>query len=375
MNILDRYFVRRWAGYVLATLTVCLLLFLLGELFGLMDHVLDRSPSPWTLLSYLLHRIVYLVYFLVPLALLIGGFWFLHVLRERNEWTVVLTAGATPVRVLRWPLLGLVILFAAAVVHGILIMPSSGERMERLREQAIKGKPAPSRRYRSVHLKLRDGRNITFDLFLPEAGRIRNVRVTRKRRNRIVERWDASMGHYDPGSGWILRDVLVRRFREDGRLERREESRRGLQLEPPGVLATVLRNNPRRQDLHPSRYALGELLTAVRFRTERGMNTLSERVYLHWKFGFPLVIPLLGLGGILMGLYSGLGRTTGIGACLLGGFGYWLLYNTILALGQSPGLQSHPLLAAWAPLAAVYGPPVGGIALLLVLGYRRGHHP
>lgn len=371
MTVLDRYFLRRWLRPVLATLTVCLLLFLLAELFGLMDHLIDQTPPVGTVGAYLFYRVTYLLYFLFPLALLIGGYWFLHGLRQRNEWSVVLTSGVSPLRLLRVPLVGLVLLWMAAVIYGVAVIPNAGERMERLREQGIKGKTEEPRRFRNVHLRLRDGRIITIGLLDPEEERIENVRLTRKRNNRIVERWDARVGRYDPGAGWILRDVVERRFTEAGQVDRREVSRRRLQLSPPGVLGTVLRNDPRRRDLHPSRYGMGDLFTAVRFRDQRGMNTLSERVYLHWKFGFPLVLPLLGLGGFLMGLYSPLGRTGGIGVSLLGGFGYWILYNTVLAMGQSPALQARPALRTYGPLIAVYGPPLVGLTALGVFWYRR----
>lgn len=371
MLILDRHFLVRWMRLFLASLSVCLLLILLADLFGLIDHFIDQKPSPSVVLLYVVYRVGYLLFFLLPLGLMIGGYLFLHTVREHNEWTVVLGAGVSPPRLLRAPLLTLVLLTLAAVAYGLVIVPGIAERMETFREQRIKGKPSPSTRFKNVHLKLPDGRILTLGMLDPNLQRIRDLRLTRKRNNRIVERWDAKRGTYNPTEGWTLHEVLIRRFRPSGRVVETEHERRKLQLEPPSMLRTVLLNDPRRRDQHPSYYRLRDLLTAIQFRTHRGMNALSERVYLHWKFGFPLIVLVLGLAGMMLGLYTPYGRAWGLGIAVVAGFGYWILYNTSIALGQSTTLQTYPLFVSYAPLAAAYGPPLLCLALLLGVWSRR----
>lgn len=99
------------------------------------------------------------------------------------------------------------------------------------------------------------------------------------------------------------------------------------------------------------------------------MNAAPEKIYLHWKYGFPLTNPVLGLLGFLIGFRSKLDKTRGIGVCLLLGFSYWILFNLSISLGKS--VPTTGMLSNLPPFLYVYLPSFLTVGFVLSFFNRR----
>ncbi len=157
--------------------------------------------------------------------------------------------------------------------------------------------------------------------------------------------------------------VKERTFTNRGSVRIEAQSNRVLPLPPPSVLEQVLQADPGRSDRNPVEYFFSNLNRSINFKSNRRMNALPEKIFLHWKFGFPLTNLVLGLLGLAIGFRGGLGRSAGIGACLLVGFGYWILYSLAISTGKS--VRVSGVLTEYVHFLYVYSPP----SVVLVITY------
>lgn len=360
MRIVDRYLAARWLKPFVSALTIFLVLFLLIDFFGLMDKILQHDPPVGTILEYLVYRTGYAIFFLSPMALLVGGFWMTYGLRHNNEWTICQLTGTAPTEILRGPLAGLALVTVLLIVANCFLMPEVARRVERLDDYTLKNRRKDPPVYRNVHTNLPDGRTIKIGRFDPKKALIRDITISKKTETKINLRLDAPRGHYNSKTGWVLRNVNVRRIKPSGEVITSREKRKIIPLAPPSVLATVMKLDPRRNDVNPVEYSLRDLYTSINYRDKRSMNATTERILLHWKFGFPLTNFILGLFGLIVGLRTNLGRAGGVGVCLLFGLSYWIVFSLSISWGKITGPLMTDLRIL--PLSFVYAPALLGLA-------------
>lgn len=364
MRIVDRYLTGRWVKPFLGALSIFLVLFILIDFFGLVEDLLEHRPSVVSVLQYLLFRTGYGIFFLTPMALLVGGFWTTYGLRKHNEWTISQLTGTAPVEVLRGPLVAIGLLTVILILVNCFLMPEIAQKVQQLDDYTLKNRDPKTPVYRNIHSNLPDGRTIRINVFDPRKRRISGVTISRKTETEINLRIDAAEGTYDPQRGWVLNNVRIRKIGRSGNVKSSGLEERVIPLAPPDVLATVMRMDPRQNDINPVEYRLKDLFTSLTYRSERNMNATTERILLHWKVAFPLTNFVLGLFGLIVGLRTQLGRAGGVGTCLILGLGYWILFSLSVSWGKITG----PLFTNLEifPLVFVYGPTV--LALVGVYG-------
>ncbi|MFB6344669.1 MAG: LptF/LptG family permease [bacterium] len=358
--IIDRYMSVNWIKPVLGSISIFLVLFLLIDFFGLMGQILEHQPGTSVVISYLLYRTGYGIFFLTPMALLIGGFWTTFGLRKNNEWTICQLTGTSSANILRAPITALVILTVLMIIANCLIMPTIAQNVEILDDYTLKNRSKPTPVFRHIHTKLPDGRTVKIGRFDPGQATIRNITVSKKKGTKIVLRWDSPSGIYTPGSGWTLKNVTVRTIGSSGDVTTSRAREKLIPLAPPEILSVVTKLNSRSNELDPIQYSFEDLYTSINYNTKRGLNTTEERILLHWKFGFPLTNSVLGLIGLMVGLRTKLSRAGGVGLCLLLGLGYWIFFSFSVSWGKVTG----PLLGSLniVPVIFVYGPAIVSLA-------------
>lgn len=356
MNTLDRLYLKKWFLPTLGTMVTFVLLFLIVDVFGLLEDLMANWPGTVLLFRYLLFRTGYAIFFLSPMAFLIGGYWMSETARRQQEWTVSLLGGRNPLYLIKAPLVALTGATLVFILANIFLMPHVAAEVNHLRDYVFEGETPDPVIYEEIHLRLMNNRTVRIDRFRPDEQTMTGIIISERKGSRIPHRIDAKNGTYRPGTGWEMTDVEERNF-EGGQAGRAQsQPDRVLPVPPPDVLAQVLRADPGRSDRNPIEYVYSNLKQSIQFKANRKMNALPEKIFLHWKVGFPLTNLVLGLLGLAIGFRGNLGRATGIGVCLLVGFGYWILYSLAISTGKSARVTG--VWAKYVHLLYVYGPPL-----------------
>jgi lipopolysaccharide export LptBFGC system permease protein LptF len=360
IKILDREFFKTWLLPSLSSLIVFLVLFFVGDLLGATDDLLENWPGLAVLAEYYIFRLTYLSFFFIPMAVLLGGFWGLYSWRDNNEWTIALTGGRHPFRLLLLPIISLFLLTVLISLYSLYLFPTVANRAIFLRDVKIKGKKPETISFENIHFRLREGRSIKIDSFAPEDKLLKGILITERDSVQLIQRLDAKKATYLKNQGWLLQNITRRIFHESGEHRTTQIDTELIALPPPSFLTSILETSPRHSKKHPEQYNTDELLKTIRFRQQRGMDATAELVFLHWKLSFPLSILALGLTGLLLGIRADFSRAGGIGFCLLLSFSYWIIFNSFIALGTSASftfLSDYlaAITAAYFPLLLLFG--------------------
>lgn len=355
MTILDKEFSWRWLKPTVTCGVVFLLLFMLGDLFGLSEDLIDNPPSMSLFLQYIIYRTAYGLFFMAPLVGLIGSFWSINEWKRNNEWTASLSSGAGPIRVLRGPIALIVLVSLVLIVYSLVWLPTVSNKAKIIRERHFKGNKPPSKRFTNLHLQLDNETVLKVDRLRPDQKILTGVTITTRRQGQIRERIDSPRAYYVDSDQWILDDVTIRSFQTSRGFHAQQQDSHPIHLESPETLRMVFGHNPRQYDIGPEELDVNLLMTMRDIRRKYGINHSVETIYIHWKFAYPLSTAILSLCGLLIAGKFNFNRTSGIGVCILLGFGYWVLFNTSLALGKSSTLTGDKV-DYFFDLLSVYSP-------------------
>ncbi len=367
MKLLDRQFLKLFLKPFLVTLLICVFLFLLADFFGLTEDFFNHHPPVIQVALYFLYRLVFAAFFLFPLAALLGGFWGLNSWRASNQWTAVLNSGVSPVRLLRSPLLILLLLTLVMIFLNIYYIPRITSSANQIRDYVIKGKKKKPPKYRDLHLTLPGGGTMKIGYFDPGKEIMKELLITYQQNKQVHRRIDVGLARFKEGRGWKLISPTVRNFTRPGEFKTTRPDSLVIALESPGALRRIIDSNPRKSDRHPEEFGTAELEQAIRFRNRRGLNVVAEKIFYHWKYSYPLGIFVFGLLGMYLAVKTNLNRPAGIGLSLLLAFVYWVLFNTFLAFGKSGYFNF--LTVSLAPYFAAYFTP-GGFLLAVICFWR-----
>jgi len=152
-------------------------------------------------------------------------------------------------------------------------------------------------------------------------------------------RIDAEKGEWKEGR-WLFHKLLITRFPIGEFPTLEKVGQRVVDLpEKPDDLKMIQKN--------VAQMGYFELQRYIRKLQKEGYDATRYIADLHGKAAFPFVTVILAVIGITFSLRSERsgGVAQGIGAGLLIGFSYWLVYAFGLSLGRSGTLP--PLLSAW----------------------------
>ena len=365
MTILDQEFTKSWFRSSLMCLGIFVVLFLIGDLFGLTEDFFETQPGIPLILEYFALRAVFSIFFLSPLVVLLGGYWSIVNWKRHNEWIASLSSGSSPFHLLRGPMVVLLILFLGLAGFNFWFFPQTAERMHFIRDHHFKERSNTTPLYENLHLFLGPNRTLRIGKFKPGSKTLRDITVTEKSGQQIKKRIRAAEAHHQSENRWKLVDVNAQIFEPDGSVRFDTSTNRVIELENPNTLRVVFQNNPRMGSISPEQLSVSDLTTMIQFRNDHGLNHSVEAVYYHWKFAYPLSTVILGLAGLILGIRLHVKRTTGIALCILFGFLYWIGFNLLLALGQSSTYLGGYLNFSFILLSA-YGAPLLTIILLWI---------
>ena len=343
-SILDWYVLKQGMRISLLSAVALLGLFYIATFIDLSDHLLKGRTSGATIAQYLWYASPQFIYYLVPLAVLMGALVTIGALTKNSELVVMKACGISLYRASA-PLLMLAVIGSIVLIgleEGVLAY--SNRRADAI-NNAIRGRLPTTQSLDRRWVAANDGSLYQYLFFDSSRNRLNGLSIyqfgedrstlTRRRYFEFVEfdgdREARGDVQWNGRSGWE-REFQPNRFKSF--------SHHGVVMEGPGYFATE-----RPDAEHMSYRQLSEHVTALR---AGGFNVIPYVVALHRKVAFPFVTLIMALIAVPFAVTTGRhGAMYGIGAGIVLAILYWTAISVFGAVGAG-GLMA-PALAAWAP--------------------------
>lgn len=349
IRILDRYIAKAVIGGSLVALVVFVSLILVFSFVEESGDITDEYTALRALL-YVALRGPQRAYESFPIATLIGSLMTLGGLAARHELVVMRAAGMSVLNIARSVAVAGLLLALAAVALGEWVAPPAERMALEVKAQARSGEVAALSR---DGFWARDGRRFVQVASAPSAEQLEGVNIyefgAERRLDSIVS---ASRADYVRGA-WILHQVIITRFQDDGGVSRLQEATLDWRSElHPEVLDVVV--------VDPEALSIQDLWTYIGYLERNELE--SDRYRL--AFWLKLATPLATLTMLLLTIPLAFGSLRSVGAgqrIFIGvmiGIVFFLGNNLLNHLGLVYGLP--PVVSALLPtliflVAAVYG--------------------
>ena len=341
---LDIYVVRGVLFYFFLQLCALVLIFALFTVLEMADDIAARN-IPWSVVGrFLWYLLPQLVYWMAPLALLLGVLVELALLSKRNELVAIMGAGISLYRI------AVPVVVTGVALSGLLFwldqtyLPYANQRREAIGNQ-IKGRPPQTVLQAERRWVFGDQPRIYhFAYFDPSENLLARLTIvdldpqTFAIRRRLYARratWDAQARTWVFSSGW------ERSFNPDHSVSFLPLANASFPelTETPAYFQREIRESAQMNVRELSGY-IGELRRS-------GLNVTRLLVQWHKKFSFPLIATIIVFLGFPFGQRMGnRGALGGLAAGIALGFTYWVLgtgfFESLGNLGLLP-----PILAAW----------------------------
>ncbi|MCE5262889.1 MAG: LPS export ABC transporter permease LptG [Deltaproteobacteria bacterium] len=340
MKIVDRYLIREYLRNMLFITLSFLSLFLIIDFFEKIRMFLSNHATLLQMGSYFLFRIPMVVSQILPAAVLLASLITCGTLSRHSEITAMKANGISLYRI-AVPMLAIAALTSLLVFTlNEWVTPHTNERAEYIRLVDVQKQPSMGT-FKQDQIWYRGKLGIyNFKLFDAKTGTLQGITIHYlDRQMNLLMRMDAEKGEWKDGH-WLFRNLLITRFSDRGFPEITRAKQQVVDLpEKPADFQVV------QKDVEVMGYV--ELKRYIQKLQSEGYDAARYVVDLHGKIAFPLVSIILAVIGIAFSLRSERsgGVAQGIGAGLVIGFSYWLVYAFGMSLGRSGTLP--PLVGAW----------------------------
>jgi LPS export ABC transporter permease LptG/LPS export ABC transporter permease LptF len=342
-RVLDRYVLRTFWFYFGLVLIVFASLFIVVTLFNLLPDIVTNHASTTLVLLYFTFYMPMILFWVVPLTMLLAILISLGTLTKSNEILAVKAAGMSLYR-LSLPLLFMGLLVSSGVyLMQDFMLPYTNQRQDEYHDR-IKGKAPQS--YKNPDRKWMagsDNRIYHYNYFNYFKNEFSNLSIFKFDPNSFnLNEWTyATSGTWNKNA-WLLQNVAVHRMSSTGNDPTFESLPTMVEsgMDIPEYFKDDVRTSSQMNYRELNRYK--DALQKKRF----DVTTLTLDLYR--KLSFPLVSFIMALIGIPFSFKTGKkGAFYGIGICIGLGILYWSTFALFDKLGEVHRLT--PLVAAWFP--------------------------
>ena len=357
------YIFRRYCGYMLAVVALCLFLFIFFDFSHRATVFFNQvNPPSRDIAMFYFYLLPFLSVQALPVSALLAAVLTMLVLGRSHEITAMRAAGAGVLRLAMPLLAGGVLCSILGVVASEWLVPVSSAQMRRLEAQM-----AGDTAYRDKkHVWLKSGKTIfryrAYDPYRQQLLGLKQIHlhddlsvqtITTAHRADYLGSEKAANKPASAGSKkaankpasvaseseWLLHETHTWHYDQQGLLQQREVSSR-IATSLPFKLDWLQREQ--RKPLEMPRAELVQLITTLH---ARGEDTLNQQVDLHLKFAYPCAALFVVLLGLRFGFFYQRRALHGVLATFAFGFAYWLLLGISTTLGRVGALT--PLTSAW----------------------------
>ncbi|MGE3538418.1 MAG: LPS export ABC transporter permease LptG [Candidatus Tectimicrobiota bacterium] len=346
MWLISRYVSRYFLNFFFGGLAACAAVLLLVDLFEQLDKFIGRDVLWRDAAQYLLLKLPWMVYQMVPAACLLASVLTFSTLNKHQETIAIRAQGISPLRLTR-PLLvlgGVACLSLLCAQEYVLPYTNQAYNLIlRTRIQRVKIDPHLGL-YKKGQIWYRSAERLwSAQSSEPLAQRLLGVTVYElDAAGTVRQRFDAAEARYD-GQTWLFLQGSRRAFGPDGLFDGLPETFTELRLafpENPQAISRVRKT--------PEEMGLREIYARAVELQRQGRPEPLYRVELHGKLAYAVLCIIMAGFGMPLALHMNRhgGTMLALSLTLLCGFGYVILHNFILALGHNG--QLPPAVAAWA---------------------------
>ncbi|HOO90137.1 MAG TPA: LPS export ABC transporter permease LptG [Syntrophales bacterium] len=341
MNILDRYILKEFIKIFTVMLVSLIGLYLIADFFERMRMFLSNHATVRQMTSYFLMTIPMILSQMIPVAFLLGTLLSFGILSKNSEITAMKANGVSLYRI-SLPII--ILSFAICIVAFLLnefVTPYTNQKAKYVKYVEVQKRERMGS-FKQNEIWYRSQKGIyNFSVFDPRTNTLKGIRINFfDREMNLYERIDAKEARWEGGK-WIFKDVLVTTFPEDGLPVLEKIPSRIIDLpESPSDFMAVQKSS--------EEMGLVELNRFIQKIRSEGYDTIRYRTDLHGKVAFPLVNIILAILGVSFSLKSERsgGIAQSIGAGIIIGFSYWIVFAFTISLGHSGTIP--PVIAAWA---------------------------
>jgi len=342
-RLLDIYVLRGFWFFFALVLAVFVSLFVVITLFTLLPDIVKNNVDSRTVVEYFVFLTPQILYWVVPLTVLLATLINLGTLTKTNEILAV-KAGAISLYRMSMPLLLMSLILSAGVYFlQDFILPRANQRQEDY-HNVIKGR-APQT-YKDPERKWMAGSNeriYHYSYFDPNENVLADLSILEFQPNSFdLKRWVFASRAEWTGFQWRLEDGWTRRLgTKDSPEEYKHFDRIDfLEIDPPEYFKKEVRMADQMTYVELKRY--------VADLKQSGFDVSALTVDLYRKLSFPLVSFIMAIIGIPFSFKTGKrGAFFGIGLCVAVGIFYWATFELFRQLGGINRLS--PMIAAWFP--------------------------
>jgi lipopolysaccharide export system permease protein len=340
MTILDRYVAREFLKLFGLIVVSFIFLYLVFDFFEKINMFMSNRASLTQMASFFLFNIPMIVSLTLPAAVLLAALITFGVMAKNSEIVAMKANGIS----LHRTSLPLIILAAAICVAAFLFSEFVTPQTNQMAFQILKvevQKRTELGTFKQNQIWYRSRQAVyNFRIFHPDRNLLQGITINYlDPQFQLTMRVDAERAEWKDGH-WLFQNVLIARFNAGDFpvLERHAAAVIDLPEKPADFMIA-------QKDADKMGYL--ELRQYIEKLRSDGYDTTRYRADLHGKIAFPLVSIILAIIGISFSLRSERsgGVTQSIGAGIVIGFSYWLVFAFAMSLGRAGTLP--PLLAAW----------------------------
>ena len=341
LNLLDGYVMGQYLRIVGLAFVGLLGIFYISTFIDLSDKLFKGETTGRILLEYFWFATPQFIYYVLPIAALLGTLVTIGLLTRTSELTVMKACGISLYRACV-PLLLFGVAWSALLFGiGETVLAASNRRAEGIRHVIRGGSPQTFDVLNRKWLVSRNGAIYHYTYLDPNRQQIHGLSIYEFAEQpwSLARRTFADVAAFR--KQWEGTDVWTRTFESDvGLMPYTRDAKMRLVLEPPDYFVTEQPDAERMNYRQLDRY--------IRELRASGFSVVELAVALQRKLSFPLVTVVMTLIAVPFAVTSGSrGAMYAVGVGLVLAIAYWITISIFGAVG-SAGLLA-PALAAWAP--------------------------
>lgn len=340
-RLVDSYLMRRYINVLGLAFVALLVLFYVSTIVDLSDKLFKSHVTTTMFLSFLWYSTPQIIYFVIPIAVLVAVLVSIGGLAKTNELTVLRACGVSLYR------LAVPLVLLGAVWSGVLfgleeyVLAASNKQKSAV-EDVIKQRPSHLLGLANRHWLVGTGNRVYYYTQYDKASRSfvgLSVYDILPNPYRVIRHTYAPQV-VATRNGWVADGGWKQEFPRSGVSRREVFKTRRLQLDPAKYFET--------DAVDAQAMTVGQLRKHVSQLKTSGLSVGTYEVDMHRKIAFPLMAIVMTLIALPFGVTTGKrGAMYGIGLAIALAFTYQIAFTAFGYLGAASLLPAA--VAAWAP--------------------------
>lgn len=340
MKILDRYIVKEYLTLFIFILISIISIYLIIDFFSKIRMFMSNSATAVQMASHFFFMIPMIISQTTPAIVLLSTLMTFGTFSKNNEIVAMKANGVSLYRMAAPVMVIGIVISIVLFFFSEFVTPASYYRAEYIRLVEVQKQKALGT-FKQNQIWYRGSRGIyNFKMFDIETNTLHSITINYLNGNFVLkERIDAESAVWQ-NNRWIAKNVLVTTFRQGAFPLLERSASKAIDLpETPEDFKTVQKD--------ADKMGFFELWKYIKKLQSEGYDATRYVVDLHGKIAISLVSILLVVIGVCFSLRSERsgGVAQSIGAGIVIGFSYWLIFAFSLSLGRSGTF--NPILSAW----------------------------